>query len=146
MQSGKRMVTTEIIIDFLKKEIGSDVINADSDLLSDLGVYGDDFHEVIEAFAKKFDVEMDNYLWYFHTPEEGNSGFGGWFFTPPNERVKRIPVTPAILTEFANKGKWDIKYPEHKIPKRRWDLLINTILFVILLLWIVIVLIIKYFD
>ena len=70
---------------------------------------------------------MNSYLWYFHTDEEGNS-FGSGFFKPPNERVKHIPVTAEVLLKSANEGKWTIEYPEHKIPKRRYDIIINQIL------------------
>ena len=70
---------------------------------------------------------MSGYLWYFHAAEEIGFGIGAIFFDPPNYRVKRMPVTPAMLTEFANKGKWDIVYPDHTLPKYRYDLLINTV-------------------
>ena len=49
-------------------------------------------------------------------------------------RVNRIPVTPSLLTEFANKCKWDIKYPNHKISKRHYDSLINQILLIAVVL------------
>jgi len=37
-------------------------------------------------------------------------------------------VTPGMLLEFANSGTWDIKYPAHELPKRRFDLIINMLL------------------
>jgi hypothetical protein len=141
------MVTTDKIIDFLTDKIGTDKINADSDLYSDLGVYGDDFHELIDEYAKAFTINMDKYLWYFHTPEEGGQwSIGGLFFTPPYKKVQRIPVTPTMLAEFANKEKWDISYPDHKLPKRRWDILINQILVGGLLLYLIVKFINKYFQ
>ena len=92
-----------------EKTTCADVI-ATSDIQNDLGCYGDDFHELIDEYSKKFKVDLTFYLWYFHTREEGNN-LGGTFFRAPNERVKRIPVTPTLLLEFANKGKWDLQYP-----------------------------------
>ena len=62
----------------------------------DKGIHGDDFHELIDEYAKVFKVDMTGYLWYFHADEEGNS-FGGSIIKPPYDRVKRIPVTPALL-------------------------------------------------
>jgi len=115
------------ILDLVSKKTGCQDATVSSDIESDLGCYGDDFHELITEYSKIFSVDMTSYLWYFHTGEEGNS-FGGHFFKAPYERVKRIPVTPDMLLEFANKGKWDLQYPKHKIPKRRFDLLINLIL------------------
>jgi len=95
---------------------------------------GDDFHEMIEKYAKKYSVEMKGYLWYFHADEEsGWNNIGGWFFKPPYSRVARIPITPLMLTDFANRGKWDLQYPEHKLPKKRSDILINQILLGVLL-------------
>ena len=45
------------------------------------------------------------------------------------DRVKRIPITPEILTKFANTKVWEIDYPEHQIPKFRYDVLIDQIIF-----------------
>lgn len=117
----------ENIISFLTDLVGREKITALTDIFSDLGVVGDDFHEMIEEYSKKFSVDMTSYLWYFHSDEEGQN-FGACFFKTPNERVKRIPVTPKMLVDFANKGKWTIDYPEHTLPKRRYDLIINTVL------------------
>ncbi|MBK7434198.1 MAG: DUF1493 family protein [Chitinophagaceae bacterium] len=115
------------ILNLVSKKTGCYDATGSSDIESDLGCYSDDFHELISEYSKTFTVDMTSYLWYFHTGEEGNN-FGGYFFKAPYERVKRIPVTPDMLLEFANKGKWDLKYPPHKIPKKRYDILINTVL------------------
>lgn len=128
------------IINFLTDLAGTDKINPDSDIFDDIGMVGDDFHEMIEKYSKIFSVDMSTYLWYFHADEEGNN-FGGDFFPPPYERVKRIAVTPLMLTKFANSQKWDIQYPEHPLPKKRYDLVINSILFGLVLtgiaIWII---------
>ena len=121
------MVTIEEIIDLVYKKSCADGIKPDSDIFQDVGLNGDDFHEMIEEYAKKYSVDMKSYLWYFHADEEGQS-IGGSFSAPPYKRVKRIPVTPLMLKEFADKGKWDIIYPEHTLPKRRYDLIINSII------------------
>jgi hypothetical protein len=123
----------EIIV-FLEEFSGMEPIDQDADLFSDIGISGDDFHEMIEQFASKYSVDRTNYLWYFHTDEEGSNILGGLFFDPPYKRVKRIPITPLMLAEFANKGKWDIQYPVHKIPSKRYDLIINQIVFGLLLI------------
>ncbi len=55
---------------------------------------------------------MTSYLWYFHSDVEGGwNSFGRSFFDLPYKQVKRIPVTPVMLADFARKGKWDIQYP-----------------------------------
>jgi hypothetical protein len=125
------------IIEFIKDLAGTDEIEPDSDIF-EIGMVGDDFHEMIEKYAKKYSVNMTSYLWYFHTDEEGFGSLGGLFFDPPYKRVKRIPVTPAMLADFANKGQWVIQYPDHKIPKRRYDLLINKYFFILILIYVAI--------
>lgn len=139
------MPTLINIIDFIKDITGESDISDNTDLFSDCGIVGDDFHELIEKYADKFSVDMAGYLWYFHSDEEGQN-IGGLIVKPPNLRVKRIPVTPKLLLDFANLGKWKIEYPKHKIPKRRYDILINQILFggfIIFLVYKLIKLIIK---
>ena len=126
----------EDIISFLKELACTDEIKSDSDIFADVGMVGDDFHEMIEKYAMRYSVDMKDYLWYFHTDEEGQN-FGAFFFDPPYRLVKRIPVTPTMLAEFANKGKWDIKYPEHKMPKKRYDILINLVLVIVFVVWLI---------
>jgi hypothetical protein len=100
------------------------------DIFKDMGVVGDDFHEMIEKYAKRYNVDMSDYLWYFHADEEGSNSIGGQFFKPPYERVTRIPVTPQMLADFIVTKKWKVNYPSHDIPKQRTDLTINKIIVV----------------
>jgi hypothetical protein len=67
------LYSIENIIDFVKESSAEDKITADLDLSNDIGLSGDDFHEFIDRFALKFNVDMSAYLWYFHTNEEGIS-------------------------------------------------------------------------
>jgi hypothetical protein len=101
---------------------------ADCDLERDVGITGDDFDELIIAFAEEFGVNMDCYLWYFHHAEEVTFNPGALFFRPPYRRVKHIPVTPELLLSSASTGSWPDIYPEHSIPSRRYDLLLNYFL------------------
>jgi hypothetical protein len=129
----------ENIIDFVKEASCEKSITEESEICDGIGLYGDDFHEFIDKFASNFQVNMSEYLWYFHTEEESSwNSIGGLFFDPPYKRVKRIPVTVSMLFDFANKGKWDIVYPEHKLPKRRYDLIINSILVFGFFAWLII--------
>lgn len=130
------MYTQEEINELIRAKTGVDDVQPSDDLRYDLGVWGDDLHELLAEYANTFSVDMSGYLWYFHTEEEGQN-FGGGFFKPPNERVKHIPITPALLLDMANKGRWDMIYPEHRLPKRRWDIIINQALALIFLVWIV---------
>lgn len=114
------------ICDFLKTFLSQDNVLPESDIFNDFNCTGDDCDELMNEYSKKFNVKMDEYLWYFHHDEEGRwTNIGGYIYAPPYERVTRIPITPTILCDFANTGKWEIKYPEHKISKIRFDMLIN---------------------
>lgn len=124
------------IYNFLEEYADTNKLEDDSDLY-EAGIKGDDFHNMIKWYTKNYSVDMSNYLWYFHTDEEGQN-FGGLFFKPPYKRVERIPITPRLLAKFIKTKKWDIDYPNHSIPKLRVDLMINWImilLFLIVLIW-----------
>jgi hypothetical protein len=126
------------IIELVKEKTGSDEVAADVDIESGLGCSGDDWDELIQEYAGQYKVDMSSYLWYFHTEEEGHSNsIGRAFFKAPYERVTRIPVTPQMLFDFANKGKWDLPYPPHTLPKRRYDVLVNQILVVLFIAYII---------
>ena len=131
------MDTLNAIIDFVKDISGIDEINPESDIF-DLDVVGDDFYEMIEKYSESYEVDMSEYLWYFHADEEGQN-FGGLFFKPPYRRVNRIPVTPRLLSEFAKTKKWSMKYPEHKLPNKRIDITINQILVVVFIIIVLVI-------
>jgi hypothetical protein len=122
-------LTIENIFDFVEEYSGRNGLQDNSDIQKELGVYGDDWHEMIEKFTIKFNVDMTSYLWYFHNGEEG-MGIGRLFFKSPYDRVNRIAITPNDLLRIATKQKWDIEYPEHKLPKRRYDLIIGTVVLI----------------
>ena len=125
----KRNHQLEDIFSEIRKFISNEPLDAKTDIFKDLGLVGDDFHELIEQYQNQFNVNMDSYIWYFHADEEGLNFPGALFFKPPYERVTRIPVTPELLLKFANSGTWELKYPEHQLPNKRHDLQINTIFF-----------------
>ncbi|RYF71727.1 MAG: DUF1493 family protein [Cytophagaceae bacterium] len=108
----------------------------DRDIDIDLGCTGDDFHELMQEYSSVFQVDMSSYLWYFHTEEEGQN-VGSFFFKAPNDRVEHIPVTPQLLVDCANKGRWAVAYPAHKLLKRRYDILINQLLAGLLICFII---------
>jgi hypothetical protein len=130
------MYSIDEIISFVEKETGASKkeIKPGTDIFDDLGVCGDNFHELMADYSDRFKVDLSGYLWYFHCDEEGQN-IGGVLFAPPYERVKRIPITPELLLRFANEGKWSINYPDHKLPKYRYDILIGMIFFLSLIFY-----------
>lgn len=107
----------ENIYKLIHGETGMVTLRPDIDIYQQ-GVVGDDFHELIEKYQKEFEVDMDSYLWYFHSDEEGINFPGAIFSKLPYDRVKRIPVTPQLLLKFDNSGVWELKYPDHEPLKK----------------------------
>lgn len=140
-------ISEEEIIDFLKEETYEENIISDTDVFNECGVSGDDCDELLCKYCEKYSVDMTAFLWYFHYQEEGSLNFnlGSLFFKNPYQRVKTIPITPKMLTDFANSKIWKINYPEHKLPKYRYDMIINYVFFLIILIWLISSSIKKYF-
>jgi len=118
-----------------------DKMRPDEDIGLTYGIDGDDFEDLMESFGEKFKVDLSTYKWYFHRGDEGVLNLGGLLFSPPNRRVVRIPVTPSMLLGAARMGSWNLDYPSHTLPSRRYDLLFNQFLLAaiavgILVIWI----------
>jgi hypothetical protein len=132
------MPTFDEIATFICDEAGvrrSHVTEATS-LQDDIGLYGDDIDHLMLEYSKRFDVNLDGYIWYFHTGEEGFSP-GALLFRPPDMRVKRISITIGMLYEFAQLGRWNVQCPEHSIPRWRTDILVNWIVVLGFLIFII---------
>ncbi|MGB2924755.1 MAG: DUF1493 family protein [Limnothrix sp.] len=104
--------------------VPTELLEKDTDLYEVFDIKADACAEFVEKFAKEFKVDLESYLWYFHHGESGLN-IGRFWVKPPYERVSRIPVTPQILRKAATKKRWPVQYPEHTVPKRRWDMIIN---------------------
>lgn len=134
-----QMIEISDILNFLKEQTGSNLVSENCDISNDLGIDGDDFDDLIIEFGKKYNVDISPCIWYFHSAEEGSwNSIGGAFFKSPNNRVQHIPVTPLMLLEFVRAGKWNLQYPDHKIPKRRYDIIINQLLILALIIFMLI--------
>lgn len=134
------MVIIEQIFRLIQDECGVDKqqLALNTDLFEELGIEGDDFSELIEKYALTFNVNMDDFLWYFHSNDEGINVWR-FIFKPPNKKVNRIAVTPELLLRFANTKKWDLNYPEHNKPTNRRDLIYSNIFWLIIVLGIYLV-------
>lgn len=137
------MITIEEIIDFIKITFNEKVVNPETDIVKDLKYYGDDLDSFLLAFSDKYNVNMDKYLWYFHSKEDGIN-LGAIFFKPPNKRVDRIPITPNTLLSIANLGFWDLDYPKITLPKRRYDMIVHNLFLLLILFVFIIVPLIKW--
>ena len=98
----------------------------EADLFGGLAIDGDDGFELIDLLAETFGIDMSAYRWYFHYGEEGHN-VGAHFFAPPYRRVSRMPFSLETLVEPAETKRWPIIYPDHELPKVRWDIRFNQI-------------------
>ncbi|MEX1202227.1 MAG: DUF1493 family protein [Ferruginibacter sp.] len=112
------------------------LVTEEADIIYDLNCVNLSLDEFIAAYRMKFDVNMEDYRWYFHTNvvSGDTSTIGKILFKTPPNAVKHIPITPKVLWESANQGKWLIWYPEHTVPRRRFDAYIQlSILFIFII-------------
>lgn len=132
------MITEAEIIDFIESEFWKSELLPDSDVFKTVRIDGDDCTELLQKYAEKYKVDMTGLLWYFHFQEEGSlmPNVGGLFFRNPHRRVETIPITPKMLAQFANAGKWDIDYPEHHLPKYRKDILLNWAILILAIIFV----------
>ena len=139
------MVDTAKIVEFIEDYWGEKTAPAEGECVFEkLGIDGDDAFEFMEKYSEAFSVNLDDYRWYFHNGEEG-WGLGAILFKPPYRRVCHIPITIETLANSASLGKWTTNYPEHELPKHRYDVLFNQLFVLFLLLLVFALLIMKWF-
>lgn len=86
------------------------------DLFAYFNYEGDYASEFMEAFDDEFDVNFNNYLWYFHQQDEPpGRNFANLIIKRPWMRVDRIPVTVLSLTNAILAKEWCVNYPNHDI-------------------------------
>jgi hypothetical protein len=86
-------------------------VPAETDLVYDAGICGDDLWELVDEFARRFDVRMDGFRWYHHSAPEGCNPL--WLlFKPWWARKTRVPIRLSDLVMSARSGEWGVQYPE----------------------------------
>lgn len=137
------MTTSAEIKDFFEREWGcTEKLLPNSDILEGLGITGDDTNELLQKYARLYNVDMHRYLWYFHTEEEGMKIFSVHVY----ERLGgKIPITLSLLADFANSGNWDYPYPEHDASFIKAEHKERTVGVVILAIIIIFLCLMKYF-
>ncbi len=90
------------IVSFIKKEtmVRNVDINSYTQIEKDLGVTGDDAVELIEAFAKEFQVDVSHFMIHDYFGPEGIDIFGKF---PDSQSRKKLTV--ADLEEAVKQGK-----------------------------------------
>ncbi len=99
------------------------VCGDDQDLLRATGMDGDDATEFFDAFAREYSVDMSEFVSIFHYDVD----------EPPYYRRVRavgrdgrafglIPVTPKLMADAANEGRWPLEYPIHRVRISHWPI------------------------
>jgi hypothetical protein len=60
------------IIALARQQTGAKTITADTRLYTDLGMTGDDAEEFMTAFAVKYEVDMESFIWLRYFDDEGS--------------------------------------------------------------------------
>jgi hypothetical protein len=58
------------------------------------------------------------------------------FVNSPSFRVPYIPVTPRLLLQAVTEERWPVQYPDHDLSGKRYDITIDRVLVLALLLFI----------
>ena len=107
------------VVNFVAHEVGvkPERLSTKTTLFGDLAVDGDDGAELLEAFAEKFQVDLQGldlsnhfgpeinslnmwslpFQWFKYWLKNGNS---------PEERCELLPITIGDLIDAANRGCW----------------------------------------
>jgi hypothetical protein len=97
---------------FVREHIGWLPLDMDpnTDVVDDSGIYGDDVWDLIDDFAKRFNVRMDGFQWCYHSGPEGCNPL--WLIFPPWwSRKSHVPIRLADLVESARRQEWSVTYP-----------------------------------
>ncbi len=96
------MVNIKDIIDTISEVngIGKHEINENISLFRELGIWGDEAWDLIEALEKKYDVSMDDFRFADYFPPEGSFIFAFDWFIDVYEIYK--PITVIELANILN--------------------------------------------
>ena len=90
-------------------DLDSTKLQAETRLLHDCGLYGDDAEELIRAFATRFGVDLVGFQFhaYFYDEPHGFS-VGGLLrtLTGSMHRSPKQPLTIGTLVSVATSGRW----------------------------------------
>ena len=112
----------ESVLDFVSEftGVGRPRIALTTTLFGDLGIDGDDGHDIMAAFAEKFQVDMSEFRLNRHFGTEGLSVHAplvflwwlmSWIFRAkqsPEERAGLEPVRISDLIAAAKSKKWNL--------------------------------------
>ena len=86
--------------------ISLDKVCEDTDLSDDIGLEGDDALEFIEAYAKRFSVDMANFRFEDHFYNEGQVTFPQSILLLFRKGASKRKITVGDLVDCAEGRKW----------------------------------------
>jgi acyl carrier protein len=87
-------------------------LSPQTDLFQDLGVDGDDAHDLLLRLSQEFEINLENLQFDRHFGPEGTNLFAVLLPSFWRWRRERLPVTIADLVEAARTHNWPIRYRE----------------------------------
>ena len=91
-----------------------------ADLLATVDDDGKASSRFLKLYALRFRVGTSGFRWYFHHRDHGA------FAMPLVARdaegnAIRVPLSAAMLARFAEHGRWEVEYPQHRLGlTNRW--------------------------
>ncbi len=100
------------VLDWLEAELATRLSPAaQSDILRAASCAGDDAAELMEAFGKRFSVDMAGYRWDWHHHSEGSLLHIGWPIAVSPPYCVHLPLSLHALHLAAKTGRWPLVYP-----------------------------------
>jgi hypothetical protein len=96
-----------------------------ADLLGSAGLDGKAASRFLQVYAVRFRVDLRGYRWWFHHRDHGVFAMPLVALDREGNEI-RIPLTAEMLAGFAERGRWDIDYPQHRLGLRSawWAVLV----------------------
>ncbi|MDJ0614076.1 MAG: DUF1493 family protein [Rhizobiaceae bacterium] len=87
-------------------------IKPGEDVFEQMSAAGEDCDDVLFKFTDEFEIDMSDFLFYFHYENEFATLLS-------NRSLGYIPITIELLVKAAQEKKWPVEYPDHKPPDWR---------------------------
>ena len=104
-----------------------------ADLLGSAGLDGKAASRFLRIYAMRFRVDLRGYRWWFHHRDHGVLAMPLVALDQDGNEI-RIPLSAEMLAGFAERGRWEVDYPPHRLGLRSawWAVLVFGIVGLVL--------------
>lgn len=88
-----------------------------ADVLATVGHEGRASKRFLKLYAMRFGVNVSSYKWWFHHRDDGVLAMPLVAVDEAGEEI-HIPLDAGMLAGFAERGRWDLAYPKHRLALR----------------------------